>query len=91
MVGVYRPHPLSPTGHRSHIPLPMRKHNVAIVDDFFQHAMFSSALGEHTVDDPQSVSTQFHQNIGKVAHDLRHVNLNTANVIGECFLPFDYV
>ena len=58
---------------RGHIPLRMRRHK-AIADDFFQHEISSGASREHAADDPQSVPTQFHENVGKVAHYLRHVN-----------------
>ena len=65
---------LTPTGHRSYIPLPMRRHKVIIVDHFFQPAMSSGALGEHMADDLQSTSIQFHQAVGKAPHSLQHVN-----------------
>ena len=55
---------LSPTGHRSHIP----------ADDFFQSAMSSGASREHAGNDSRSVRTQHHENVGKAAHYLRHVN-----------------
>ena len=65
---------LSPTGHRSHIPLPTRRHKSTILDDFLQPAMCLSASREHTADNLQSVSPQYHENVGKAAHYLRHVN-----------------
>ena len=55
---------LSPTGHHSHIP----------ADDFFQPAMSFGASREHAGNDSQSVRTQHHENVGKAAHYLRHVN-----------------
>ena len=63
----------APTGPRSHIPLPMRRHK-AIAGNIFQRAMSSSASREHATDDPQSVRIRFHQNVGKAIHYLRHVN-----------------
>ena len=64
---------LATTNHRSHIPLPMRRHK-AMPGNIFQRAMSSSASREHATDDLQSVRIQFHQNLGKAAHYLRHVN-----------------
>ena len=76
---------LSPTGHRSHIPLP---HKVTIADDFFQPAMSSSVSGEHIVDDPQSVSIQFHESVSNTAHYLRHVNSRHWQCIWRAFSSF---
>ena len=75
----------SPTGHHSNIPLP---HEVTITDDFFQPAMSSSVSKEHIADDPQSVSTQFHQTVGNAAHYLRHVNSRHWECIWRVFSSF---
>ena len=79
--------PLTPIGHRGHIALPMRRHK-AIEDDFFQPEMSSGASREHAADDPQSVPIQFHENVCRVAHYLRHVNSKHWNCDWLAFSPF---
>ena len=77
----------STTGHRSHIPLPMRRHKVTTIDDFFE-PVSSNASGEHAADDPKSASIQFHQTVGSAAHYLRHVNSRHWECIWRAFSSF---